>query len=80
MSRVPPELIGLDNVMEDFWSDYKRRTTRIVQPDELPEGHYWAPVPQYVAPKKPWVLKCSIAMGLLGWVWYEAIKLMGWLS
>lgn len=44
MNRVPPSLINLDNQMEDFWEEYKRKTTRIVTPEEIPEGFYWEPV------------------------------------
>lgn len=80
MNRLPPEFISLDNSMEDFMAEYKRKTTRIVTAEEIPEGHYWEPVPPAPEKDKPWKLKAAIALRLISWFWFEVAKHLGWIG
>ena len=38
MNRVPPELINLENQMQDWIDEHCPKTTRIVPVEELPKG------------------------------------------
>ncbi len=79
MNRVPPELIGLDNAMEDFWAEYRRKQN-LAATDEAAMRQRWidahiAAFPEAyrkeVVKPKPWKLKAALAGSAIVFFWWE---------
>jgi len=75
MNRVPPRLISMDNAMEDFWAEYRKKGLKAAEESTLRkqwmDAHITAFPEAYKPKPKPWKLKCALALAAIFWFWWE---------